>query len=196
MEHCFKAEKVTFRGNSRKSWKWRFKIPSIPCKLLVVLRVRWLFRKSLKPCANQCFLRWNSRSGGHPPKITNYLQGIPMFLEKTILWFSGPEVVKTITQSIIPGGRKSWNSRNSTKRFHFCFKKVVQIAPRGHFFTFGSQKLIFPALPGLAKTHKILFAKMKYAEILINVMIHWSKFHNFHHFCENCIWRYVLKQKR
>ena len=159
MEHCFKAEKVAFRGKSRKSWKWRFKIPSIPCKSLVVLRVRWLFRKSLKPCANQCFLRWNSRSGGHPPKITNYLQGIPMFLEKAVLRFSCPEVVKTITQSCISAGRKSWNAWIPTQRFNSCFEKVVQIAPRGHFSAFGSKKLIFQALPGLAKTHKIFVEK-------------------------------------
>ena len=41
----------------------------------------------------------------------------------------------------------------------FCFKKVIQIAPGGHFPTSGSQKLIFKALQGLAKTYKVFLSK-------------------------------------
>ena len=58
-----------------------------------------------------------------------------------------------------------------TKHYLFCFKRVVQIAPRGHFFTFGSQKLCFQALPGLAKTLKIFFAETQSSENTINVTV-------------------------
>ena len=46
LDYLFKAKMEAFRGNPRKQRNPGFKIPSIPCSLLMALRGRRRFRKS------------------------------------------------------------------------------------------------------------------------------------------------------
>ena len=73
---------------------------------------------------------------------------------------------------------------------------MLHIAPRDHFFAFGSQKGDFRALPGLAKTHQIFFIKTQKSFFLIGVMVFSSEFHEIPLFLQKSQMELRFKAKK
>ena len=158
--------KIDLRKHSRRQWfsllpGKKIRTPNFP-ESLVFLANHWWFWV-VASTATICY--------EFQAKTPKNLQGIPVFLH-----FSKKSPAPQNHQYFAMntwyfGGGNSRILAFSTKRYLFCFKTMLYIAPRDHFFAFGGQKGDFQALPGLAKTHQIFFIKTQTLFLLIGVMV-------------------------